>query len=61
LNHNRSTTFIGTDIDGAVTGNAVYNGDGQRVWVSVGPVVTTYIGNYYEYSSNTGLGKNYYR
>ena len=45
---------------GAVTANARYNGDGQRMWGSAGPVVTTYIGNYYEYSSNSGLGKKYY-
>ena len=45
--HIGSSTFVGVAVIGAVTANFVYDGDGQRAWVSVGQAVTTHIGNYF--------------
>src|SRR4030095_16548237 len=45
---------------GAATATFVYDGDGQQVRGTGGGITTTYISNYYEWNTNTGLAKKYY-
>ncbi len=45
---------------GGVTTAFTYNGDGQRVKVTVGNVITAYVGSLYEVNPSSGLTTTYY-
>ncbi len=45
---------------GGVATSFTYNGDGQRVKVTVGNVITAYVGNLYEVNPSSGLTTTYY-
>jgi hypothetical protein len=47
-------------VSGAVTTTFIYDGDGNRVKVTIGTATTTYIGNYLEWISSASNMKKYY-
>jgi RHS repeat-associated protein len=47
-------------VSGAVTATFVYDGDGNRVKGTVAGVTATYVGNYFEWKTNTTDMKKYY-